>query len=205
MENDDTRKRILKAAVELLGENGYLGTTTRMIAEKAGVNEVTIFRKYGSKQEVFRSVLQDLQDRLGMAMKKSDLVKGEDFKSDLLNISLYLTEFLANMREAVLMILFEAKHEDFAADTAATMARFMWGYMADFLKTYSSGFDDKGALVPTTALAIMSFIFFRSVVREKVLLDAFPPSNRKEEMSNFIELLTGGIKIPESARENKGD
>jgi AcrR family transcriptional regulator len=41
---------ILDAATALFGERGYQGTTTAAIAERAGVNEVTLFRRFGSKQ-----------------------------------------------------------------------------------------------------------------------------------------------------------
>jgi AcrR family transcriptional regulator len=46
----DTTTRILDAAATLFAERGYNGTTTRAIAQRAGVNEVTIFRRFASKQ-----------------------------------------------------------------------------------------------------------------------------------------------------------
>jgi len=45
----NTRTRILAATAELIGERGYAATTTSAIAERAGVNEVTLFRRFGSK------------------------------------------------------------------------------------------------------------------------------------------------------------
>jgi len=48
--------KILTAAAELFGERGYKGTTTRALAERAGVNEVTIFRYFGNKQGVLKAL-----------------------------------------------------------------------------------------------------------------------------------------------------
>lgn len=48
--SNTTRDKIIHAAVELVNEKGYKGATTRQIAEKAGVNEVTLFRHFGNKQ-----------------------------------------------------------------------------------------------------------------------------------------------------------
>jgi AcrR family transcriptional regulator len=48
----ETGEAILAAAAGLFGERGYKGTTTRAIAERAGVNEVTIFRHFKNKQGV---------------------------------------------------------------------------------------------------------------------------------------------------------
>ena len=43
------RCRILDAARKVFGEYGFRGATTRRIAQEAGVNEVTLFRTFGSK------------------------------------------------------------------------------------------------------------------------------------------------------------
>lgn len=47
------RERILDAALELFGSKGFAATTTKEIAKKAGVNEVTIFRIFRSKQSLY--------------------------------------------------------------------------------------------------------------------------------------------------------
>jgi len=54
MENspEDTRQRIIDAALRLFGEVGYARASTRAIAEAAGVNEVTLFRHFGSKKNL---------------------------------------------------------------------------------------------------------------------------------------------------------
>lgn len=51
---------VYRAALHVLSENGYAGATTRKIAEEAGVNEVTLFRKYGSKPELILAAIQNL-------------------------------------------------------------------------------------------------------------------------------------------------
>jgi AcrR family transcriptional regulator len=52
----ETAAEILTAAAELFGERGYKGTTTRALAERAGVNEVTIFRYFRNKQGVLKAL-----------------------------------------------------------------------------------------------------------------------------------------------------
>src|ERR1700730_12348132 len=55
---DRTRQRLLDAATETLNRVGIQGATTREIARKAGVNEVTLFRHFKSKEQLLRAVLQ---------------------------------------------------------------------------------------------------------------------------------------------------
>lgn len=53
-----TKERILNAAFELISSKGYLGASTREIAKAAGVAEVTLFRHFSSKKNLFTEVLR---------------------------------------------------------------------------------------------------------------------------------------------------
>jgi len=54
----ELRDKILKAATELYAETGFRGTTTRQIAQLAGVNEVTVFRHFGSKTALLHEAIR---------------------------------------------------------------------------------------------------------------------------------------------------
>jgi AcrR family transcriptional regulator len=61
-ERDGVRARLLKAAHELFTVMGYRATTTKEIAVRAGVAELTLFRHFGSKVDVFEaSILTPLK------------------------------------------------------------------------------------------------------------------------------------------------
>ena len=51
------REKILDAALDVYGRMGFRGATTRMIAEAAGINEVTIFRQFGSKSALIEAAV----------------------------------------------------------------------------------------------------------------------------------------------------
>lgn len=53
-----TRERILAAALSAYSQYGFRGATTRRIAAIAGVNEVTVFRSFGSKQALLSEALR---------------------------------------------------------------------------------------------------------------------------------------------------
>lgn len=48
------RQLLLDAARDLFAERGFKGTSTRDIAERAGVSEVMIFRHFGTKANLFQ-------------------------------------------------------------------------------------------------------------------------------------------------------
>src|SRR2546430_17214606 len=53
----DRRQQILGVATRLFARQGFNGTTTRQIAEKARVNEAIIFRHFPSKEDLYWGVL----------------------------------------------------------------------------------------------------------------------------------------------------
>jgi AcrR family transcriptional regulator len=51
------RDQLLDAAARVYAEAGYRGATTRRIAAAAGVNEITLFRQFGSKDALVREAI----------------------------------------------------------------------------------------------------------------------------------------------------
>ena len=53
----ETREEILQAAARVYALHGYRGSTTRRIADEAGVNEITIFRQFGTKEALIHEAI----------------------------------------------------------------------------------------------------------------------------------------------------
>lgn len=54
-----TRQRLINAAFDLFTTQGVTETTTRQIADLAGVNEVTLFRQFGNKHGLLLAMIQE--------------------------------------------------------------------------------------------------------------------------------------------------
>jgi AcrR family transcriptional regulator len=103
---EDTRAKILAAARELFERNGTRGTTTREVAEKAGVNEATLFRHFGSK----RALLDAMREQAcGIEQFRSILaaLAGDDFTADLRQIAYHVTEHMLAKRAMMCVSLAE--------------------------------------------------------------------------------------------------
>ena len=60
----ERQKKIVAAAIESFAEKGYSATSTKEIAQKAGVAEGTIFRHYKTKKELLMSIVTPMMIKL---------------------------------------------------------------------------------------------------------------------------------------------
>jgi AcrR family transcriptional regulator len=55
---EEIRERILNATIRVYAEAGFRGATTRRVAQEAGVNEITLFRHFGTKEALIKAALK---------------------------------------------------------------------------------------------------------------------------------------------------
>jgi AcrR family transcriptional regulator len=58
LDGDERRRAIVAAAVPLFAKNGFAGTTTRELAEAAGISEALLFKHFPSKKHLYGEILQ---------------------------------------------------------------------------------------------------------------------------------------------------
>ncbi|MFI4988250.1 MAG: CerR family C-terminal domain-containing protein [Alphaproteobacteria bacterium] len=61
---EDTRRRLVETATEIFAIHGYEGATTRMLAERAGVNLPAIQYYFGSKEGLYRAVSEHIIEHI---------------------------------------------------------------------------------------------------------------------------------------------
>ena len=76
-------EQILEAALEVWREEGYRAATTRKIAERAQVGEVTLFRRFGGKADLFAAALA----REAGGLADVTLIHTGDLEADMLSIA----------------------------------------------------------------------------------------------------------------------
>jgi AcrR family transcriptional regulator len=67
-------KAILHAALALLAESGYAALTMESVRERAGVGKATLYRRYGSKEELARAAIVHLNSDIPMPEDSGSLV-----------------------------------------------------------------------------------------------------------------------------------
>ena len=73
MAGEERRRQILRVAVSLFSRQGFGGTTTKKIADAAGVSEAMVFRHFATKEELYTAIL-DHKACSGDAMDPESMV-----------------------------------------------------------------------------------------------------------------------------------
>ena len=69
---EGTKERILRTALELFAQNGYLGTSMNDIAGQLGITKAALYKHYASKQEIL--------DKIVERMNKMDYERAEAYE-----------------------------------------------------------------------------------------------------------------------------
>ncbi|UFJ40231.1 TetR/AcrR family transcriptional regulator [Brevibacillus humidisoli] len=105
-EERETRQRILDAARRLMAQKGYVGATTRLIASAAGVNEVTIFRHFGSKEGILDAMVAEMEAAFPV-LQQSLAQSYTDPREMLIRFGRTFFQVLCEQRENLMICLVE--------------------------------------------------------------------------------------------------
>lgn len=129
---EETRAKILEAAMNLMSVKGYSSTTTKEIAQLAGIAEITLFRNFKSKDEILQNVIEKytstFRERL---FHQNDLTY--NLEVDLANISRIYQTFMEENRKVVLLAYKESGIHDEISMQLTANPRLMKGYLVEYL------------------------------------------------------------------------
>jgi AcrR family transcriptional regulator len=167
----DTRERILQAAARVYAQHGFRGATTRLIAIEAGVNEVSLFRTFGSKAALFEAMMQSHAASLPVPTLPD--VPG-DTQTE---ITAWCAAVLAHMRQWRSIIRKSFGELEERPEAAIVMcegpncaATALAAYIA---RLQAAGRADETADIATAVSMFMSSLFGDAISRD-VLPQAFP-------------------------------
>ena len=190
---DQTRTRIMHAATQLFTEKGFAGTTTRAIAELAGVNEVTLFRHFGTKEKLAKAIM----DQFGGPAIAGDLELSfsGDYVQDLLFIGHAMMKVMTERKDAIRMAICEAgnfpEFQQVVAENPRQLRRMLARYFESQMEAnlIHSGHSEM------LAQAFLG-MFFSYTVLQGFLLDSLQPEISSEEIvEHFVTLFVRGTLI----------
>ena len=167
----DIRDRILEAAKKVYAQHGFRGATTRLIAIEAGVNEVTLFRIFGSKAALFEVLMQGHVAHSPVPPLPEHPVDPEREMTD------WCAAVLGHLRENSALIRTSFGEIEDRPQAASSMCEgpncagmILTGYVH---RLQSLGIVPDDGDIPTAVAMLMSTLFGDAISRD-VMPNAFP-------------------------------
>lgn len=188
-----TRQRIIEAAVEIGSKVGYARATTKAIAEAAGVNEVTLFRHFGNKENLF-SVAIEQYGGPALATAIETQLTG-DYRRDLTTVGNTFIEILLERQEILRLLLCESAHIPEVRTVLARNPRELRKMLARYLQSQMEKGTIKEQHPEAMAQAFLG-LFFAYAISLNILDEPIKPViSNSELVSQFVDIfVTGTLK-----------
>ena len=193
------RDRILEAAVRVYGAHGFRGATTRRIAAAAGVNEVTLFRTFGSKAALIDAAIRNRADRDGVPGLPTTPVE------PVAELTAFATAAHAHMRKMRAMIrkcMSEMEERPAMSDAACEGPTWAHHQLREYivrLQALRLASSDVDPMVASSML--MSSLFADAMGRD--LMPSIYPTPASTAAEQYVRLVARALGIPATARATK--
>lgn len=168
----EIRERILAAAARVYEEVGFRGCTTRKVASEAGVNEITLFRHFGSKDALLCEAIAKAGGAIVANTLPSEL--GPDPAADVITWARAHMNQLVQNRALLRTVLGEVQeHPELlppCGSPAATAAKSLASYVS---RMQGRGLAS-ASIDPALASAMLLGALFAYAVGSDYMPDMFP-------------------------------
>lgn len=189
----DAEERMLDAAYHVFGQHGFRGATTRRIAEAAGVNEVTLFRHFPSKDALILAALQR-QTRHTAAMLAAHALPAypHDPRAELTAYAAMILHALNSSRQPLRTAIGEwGQHPDLDPHLHGT-ANAVYDEVYRYLQRAHAAGLLRADVEPLAATQVLlGALFTDALVREA--LPAFFPHDPARTVPAYLDVLLRGL------------
>ena len=207
----EPRQRLIDAAIAAFSECGFRGATTRRIAESAGVNEVTLFRLFGSKSALLEEAVR--QSQSANSQRADGFLPDEpvDPQAELESWARERWRSIRERRSVIRKMMSEVEeHPEIAACLTENWDRMRAGIMHYLERLRERGEVPADAQIPT-AITMLTGALFADAMGRDIKRNAYPPERQAvtEYTQLFLRSLgytpaTGGASSTNGANGTNG-
>ncbi len=196
--SEDRRQQIVTVSAELFAQKGFNGTTTKEIADRAGVSEAIIFRHFPTKHVLYSAIIEHKarQNAERLKGRLKEAASRKDDRGFFLSLAQNMIDFHTNDPALMRLLMFSSLegHEmsqmffdSIASELKSLVLRYIRQRIQDGV------FRHLDARVSTRAF--IGMILFHAQVRvihKHDAIDDVKLSN-KQVAERFVDLFLGGM------------
>ena len=204
MSSSPSREKLIQAASELFISQGVNHTTTRQIANLAGVNEVTLFRNFGNKYGLLQAVIQEAPTfrDLGEMLMQQAIASGDRHQA----LKTYASECLHALEQSpafVRSLIGEA--DQYPAENRQTLGQRL-DEASHYVAQYLEQTMPANPLPPVKLAGFLGALLVGYVVIESTSDGHHLWQNREDFLTGLVDLLLNNmVSIPGESDESAND
>ena len=195
---------IVRVAMRLFSQHGFRGTTTKEIAQAAGVSEAIIFRHFATKQELYAAIIDHKACAGGIGDPRqtvADAIRRKDDRAVFEGLAFAALQHHEHDTEFNRLLLY-------AALEGHELAQMFWErtvrQLYEFLGSYISERQRDGAFREVNPLIVVRS-FIGTIIHHSLNNNLWDPQRRLLDITNecaayeFTEILLRGITADTAA------
>jgi AcrR family transcriptional regulator len=198
MAGEARKLQILRVAVTLFSQRGFRGTTTKEIAQAAGVSEAMVFRHFATKQELYAAILDHKACSGGPidpAQMVAEAIKRKDDRAVFEGLALGALEHHQDDPEFQRLLLYSAlEQHELAEMFFETFVRRVYEFLGGYLRE-----RQRDGAITRIDPAIVVRAFIGMIMHHSLNNNLWDPERKLLKISNeaaakqFTQVLLNGI------------
>lgn len=158
MSLDERKRHVIDCARQLFTERGYRATSTTQIAKAADISEMTLFRYFPRKRDVFLEVIRPVVDVFQLANGLSKDSAQFSTERELWSFISRRLDFIKENRELVLLVLIESQLQpDLMGDVNPIVQ--VQGQLASVLEKFGLSLENANIVIRQITGILTSALF----------------------------------------------
>jgi len=192
----NTEDKILDSTIKLLDQVGWKGATTKRIADEAGVNEVTVFRKFKNKETLLKAAKERSANTF---LKELDTLFDIDDNCDvdvyLMTIWRNASKIIDKQINLIRISMEEVRGIPLEEKVLPKITEMISHHLVEYFQKQIKRGLIRRIDPEVAALTIFSVVFQLNIVWK--IYDQKKKKEQEQYMKNFLEIFLNGIMVKE--------
>ena len=191
---EQRRKEIIRAAMEVFAKHGFNGSTTREIAENAGISEAMIYNHFRNKEDLYAAIIDEKLQETEPLYYSLEALRNKDDQRVFTTI---VTNFLRRHGQDTTfmrLLLFSAlEGHELAPMFVGGPVRKFFEFLAEYIRERTAGAAFKPLNPEITARCLLAMVHYFVLLREIFGDETLRGIDQAEAIETMVGIFCGGI------------
>lgn len=195
LSGEERRQQIVEAAIDLFSRRGFRGTTTREIAEAAGISEAMIFKHFSTKRELYSAIIEVKSETEELLASAAKAASARDDLGVFRSVGLKMMEQTERDPSLMRLLLFSALEGHELSDIFfQSRVKRLHEFLSSYIRTrvQDGAFRRVDSLVAARGFIGMTVHYL--LIHELFGVKRPPHSSPQEVVQTFVSIFLKGIE-----------